>query len=341
MKRIPLEILESETQRLLKGRHQKNTRKAYEGEIEKYLNICKLYDWEFYPKPFSVETMEKQMALFLTYLCMEGDNGWSSLNSYVYAIKSFMLERYGINMGTTKEDMPIVKGIITKKKKDKPSVNTKHIDKMMLKKLFKKLKEGDISDASYRFMFACAHNTMRRPTEVLAANGDVTLVEHVSFQNGSRKPMKGDLYAILNLTKSKMNKFGEEQNVVMTCICPDICALCELRNLYAIRRKGGWLKKDPLLVVNVKGNLRIPTYDNWRNKLRWLVRECGIKGDGWTLHGCRGGGQEDARERGLSLHSIMQQAGWKSVKTAVLYDRKLNESKKAKRILEEQWRQGK
>ena len=66
-----------------------------------------------------------------------------------------------------------------------------------------------------------------------------------------------------------------------------------------------------------------------------------MKGGGWTLHGCRGGGQEDARERGLSLHSIMQQAGWKSVKTAVLYDRRLRKSKKAKRILEEQSRKGK
>ena len=247
-----------------------------------------------------------------------------------------MLERYGINMGTTKCDMPIVKGIITKRKKDKPSINTKHIDKKMLGRLFKKLKEKDWSDASYRFMFACAHNTMRRPTEVLAANGEATLVEHIAFQNGSTKPKKRDLFAILNLTKSKTNKFGEEQNVVMTCICPDICALCELKNLYKIRRKGGWLKKDPLLVVNVKGELKIPTYDNWRNKLNWLVKECELKGRGWTLHGCRGGGQEDARKRGLSLHSIMQQAGWKSMKTAVLYDRKLEKSKKAERILAEQ-----
>ena len=338
MRRIPLARLESETERLLKGRHQDNTRRVYEGEIQKYLDVCKMYGWNFYPKPFRMETMERQMALFLTYLCIEGDNGWSSLNSHVYAIKSFMLERYGINMGTTKEDMPIVKVIIVKRKKDRPSVNTKHIDKKMLRKLFMKLKENVISDASYRFMFACAHNTMRRPTEVLAANGDATLVKHISFQNGSTRPRKGDLYAILDLRKSKMNKFGEEQNVVMTCICPDICALCELRNLYKIRRKGGWLRKDPLLVVNVKGKLTIPTYDNWRNKLNWLLKECEIKGGGWTLHGCRGGGQEDARERGLSLHSIMQQAGWKSVKTAVLHDKKLRRTKKAERILEEQTR---
>ena len=341
MKRIPLAQLEMETERLLKGRHQINTRRAYDGEIEKYLDVCRIYGWDFYPKPFNVKTMERQVALFLTYLCIESDNGWSSLNSYVYAIKSFMLERYGINMGTTRQDMPIVKGIITKRKKDKPSVNTKHIDQKMLMKLFRKLKGNNVNDASYRFMFACAHNTMRRPTEVLAANGDVTLVEQISFQNGSSKPTKGDLYAILDLKRSKMNKFGEEQNVVMTCICPNVCALCELRNLYKIRKKGGWLRKDPLLVMNVKGNLRVPTYDNWRNKLNWLVRECGIKGGGWTLHGCRGGGQEDARERGLSLHSIMQQAGWKSVKTAVLYDRKLEKNKKAKRILREQARQRK
>ena len=339
MKRIPLERLESETERVLKGMHQNNTRRAYDGEIEKYLDVCRLYDWDVYPKPFRIETMEKQVALFLTYLCIECDNGWSSLNSHVYAVKSFMLERCGINMGTTKEHMPIVKGIITKRKKNKPSVNTKHIDKMLLKKLFKKLGQRDISDASYRFMFACAHNTMRKPTEVLAANGVVTLVRHISFQNGSTKPRKGDLYAILGLRKSKMNKFGEEQNVIITRICPDICGLCELRNLYKLRKKGGWFKKDPLLVVNVKGELKIPTYDNWRNKLNWLLRECGIKGNGWTLHGCRGGGQEDARDRGLSLHSMMHQAGWKSVKTAVSYDRKLKNSKKAKRILEEQSRQ--
>ena len=94
-------------------------------------------------------------------------------------------------------------------------------------------------------------------------------------------------------------------------------------------------------MVKVKGKLRIPTYDNWRNKLNWLVKACGIKGGGWTLHGCRGGGQEDARERGLSLHSIMQQAGWKSVKTAVLYDKKLKKNKKAERILDEQMRKWK
>ena len=134
MKRIPLAKLELETARLLKGRHQDNTRRAYQGEIQKYLDVCKIYGWDFYPKPFKIETMEKQVALFPTYLCLEGDNGWSSLNSHLYAIKAFMLERYGINLGTTKDEMPIVKGIITKKKKDKPSINTKHIDDEMLRK---------------------------------------------------------------------------------------------------------------------------------------------------------------------------------------------------------------
>jgi len=41
-------------------------------------------------------------------------------------------------MGTTREDMPVVKGIIIKRRKDRPSVNTKHIDKEMLKRSFKK-----------------------------------------------------------------------------------------------------------------------------------------------------------------------------------------------------------
>ena len=66
MKRIPLARLELETKRLPKGRHQDNARRAYEGEIEKYLDVCKVYGWDFYPKPFNEITMEKQIALFLT-----------------------------------------------------------------------------------------------------------------------------------------------------------------------------------------------------------------------------------------------------------------------------------
>ena len=337
MKRIPLKRLEEESVRLLKGRHQPNTRKAYGCEIRKYLDVCQLYGWDVYPRPYKLKTMEHQIALFLAYLSIDGNNGWASLNSYVYAITAFMLERYNINVRTTKEDMPVVKGIILKKKKDKPSVRTRHIDKEMLRLIFMNLVQKELSDATYRFMFACAHNTMRRPREVLECDGESTLVKHIRFQNGTMRPNgKKDLYAVLGLKKSKMNKFREEQQVVLTCICPDVCALCELRNVYKIRKYGGWKKTDPLWVVRVQEEWKEPSYDNWRNKLKWLVRKGGYEGQGWNLHGCRGGGQGDARERGLSLFSIMQQAGWKSVKTVALYDEELGKKKQVERILWEQ-----
>ena len=149
MKKIPLKQLQDESVRLLKGRHQLNTRRVYGGEVRKYLDVCQLYGWDVYPKPYKLKTMEHQISLFLTYLCIDGENGWASLNSHVYAIKAFMLERYNINMKTTKEDMPVVKGIIMKRKKDKPSVNTRHIDKEMLRILFKNLKKKELSDATY------------------------------------------------------------------------------------------------------------------------------------------------------------------------------------------------
>ena len=93
---------------------------------------------------------------------------------------------------------------------------------------------------------------------------------------------------------------------------------------------------DPLIVITVKGVPRTPTYDDWRNKLQMLNEKCGFKHNSYTLHGCRGGGQDDAKMRGISLPTIMQQSGWRSVQTAVMYERKRDIHNTAAAILREQ-----
>ena len=178
---------------------------------------------------------------------------------------------------------------------------------------------------------------MRRSDEVLARdmNPPGLRVKQLTWQNGTSTPKPGDRYAAITFNKSKTNKFGEKQHAVMTCLCPQICALCELRNIFYMRRKN-WDDMDPLIVILVKGNPRTPTYDDWRNKLQWLNEKCGLKHNAYTLHGCRGGGQDDAKDRGLTLTTIMQQSGWRSVNTAVMYEKKRGIHKTATAILKEQ-----
>ena len=49
-----------------------------------------------------------------------------------------------------------------------------------------------------------------------------------------------------------------------------------------------------------------------------------------------GGGQDDAKKRGLSLSSIMQQSGWRSIQTAIMYENKRDLHNTAAAILREQ-----
>ena len=334
---IPEQELEQFAQGMIKGRHQENTIKQYDGSAKLYKEWCKLYNKRPCPLPYSVHVMEHQLMLYLAYMTMTKDVGWSSLNSNLYAIKSYLLEEYAVNMHTTKEYIPRVKGMIRNRRKDIPTKHVAHIDNDRLFRYFQHLKKTHFTEANYRFMFALKHNTMRRSDEVLARhqNPPGLRVKQLTWENGSTSPHKTDRYVAITFNRSKTNIFGEEQHAVVTCICPEICALCELTNVYKMRAKN-WDDMDPLIVIIVNGTPRTPTYDDWRNKLQTLNQQCGLKANAYTLHGCRGGGQDDAKRRGLSLPTIMQQSGWRSLQTAVMYERKRGVHKTAAMILREQ-----
>ena len=322
---------------MIRGRHQPNTKSSYNAHVNTYLQWCELYQRRPCPIPYSQHEMEHQLMLFLSYITMTKNVGWVVLNSSLYAVKSYLLEQYAINLQTTKDYMPRVKGMIQKRRKDAPTKHVTHIDNSQLKKYFKHLSRNNFTEANYRFMFALKHNTMRRSDEVLARHQKPPglRIRQLTWEHGTNSPRKDDKYAAITFTRSKTNKYGEEQHAVMTCICPNICALCELRNVYRLRSRR-WDVMDPLIVICVKGKPRTPTYDDWRNKLQWLNEQCQLKPNAYTLHGCRGGGQDDAKKRGLSLPTIMQQSGWRSIQTAIMYERKRGIQSTAEAIMREQ-----
>ena len=85
---IPEYVLEEFARGMVRGRHQPNTIKQYDGHAEHYKEWCKLYNRCPCPTPYTNHIMEEQVMLYLAYRTMADDVGWNSLNSNVYAIKS-------------------------------------------------------------------------------------------------------------------------------------------------------------------------------------------------------------------------------------------------------------
>ena len=111
-----------------------------------------------------------------------------------------------------------------------------------------------------------------------------------------------------------MNKTGRPQVALLSCRCPKACALHEL---YYVARQAPSTQPNEQIFKLDSGKVI-----NYSRCYQWIKRMCVLTGMDpakFATHGFRSGGTIDHLANGCDDRIIMQQAGWKSLRSLKSY----------------------
>ena len=208
-----------------------------------------------------------------------------------------------------------------------PSGGSKPIDFDIIKLFYSVLNERNYDDCVWRAVYAFGHNAIKRPGEYTT---DRPLVSALQWNGRDwRLPKSTDVhFCTFNYSKSKTNQLGKAEWAVLSCMCPNPCALHELYRILCVR-----VDLSPTNPIFIFRNGMILNYNKLRNKTNYLKKKLKLENLDLTPHGVRKGGAQDLIARGVPPALIMSQAGWSSTKSLHTYIKNMPKEKSVKWFL--------
>ncbi len=298
-------------------RLEASTIKLWTGHKLQWKDFCELYGFD----PF-IWTQER-LQLYAAYKFKVDDLAAETVRNHTYAIRDLALSSFNIPLRVDCKAMPFLHGMYKGRNIEKPpGTGSRLITSDIIKLWFDDVLHPDCYDNQvHRTAMTMAHNTLRRSDEILRENMDGLKIGNIIFENGSHIPQPSDKSAIFVFNFSKTNKYGRLQSAPLFHLCKfgEVCCLCELNRLYNWRNKI-WDIDQRLFLFKNKSFL---TYPRFNNKIKECCSEVGMDPTQYSSHGYRGGGNYNAKVRGVSQSNRMHIAGWDSIKTMLKYEKKM------------------
>ncbi len=324
---ISFEVLDCEIRKLIQLRKSVGTIGCWEGSQAHFKSWCDIYDMN----PFDTELLYDQWMFmrFCVYRFLQHGIRSKYARNQVYAIRDLRMQIGLVPEGDSKQ-MPLLHHMLDgRDKQAPPGTGAKPITNELLIEMFDLdiMNKSNYDHCIFRLAFALAHNTIRRVGEEIAKSVGGLKVENIIFIGGkdTKTPapfsdMKGS--AILVFLFAKGNQLGETQSAPLLHLCQlgEICAYCELYRIWAFRRSNHWNDNDLLFMFNNGTKL---TYPKFNKQLKCCGAALGFDPKIMQCHGFRGGGNLDAKLKGVEGNNRNIMAGWKSDKTRLKYEYKM------------------
>ena len=320
---------------MIPQRHAASTIKNYSSAEKRWFEFCADagYSWRNWS-----ETTTFHFVCWRRTVGLNMHNGEpvtaATLKSQLSAIKARLLNRGCRNLVEySRYTMPRTSALLSAiSRREIPSYK-KPLTGFELRRIIAALPTTTYDSVVFAWMVAFAHNTIRRPSEVMPTMDRELVAGDIKWSNGSFRPKLTPPYdatASYQFNRSKTNQTGRLQTALMWCRCASsVCALCRLRNLY---RRCPWeiTPKTPLLLL-VTG--KVLDYRAAMRVLKALCIRVGLNPNDYGLHSCRRGGFQDAVDEGCTDVLINMQAHWKNNRSRRPYE-KTREMIDAKKRLE-------
>jgi hypothetical protein len=261
------------------------------GHFAAFARTCLAHEW--CPMPAS----ERTLVRYAVFRFNTTDNLASSFVKALYGIKQAHT-RSGRTLDITQNVMGTLAMVVKAWKKKRPSkIRRLPITSNVLTSFFGHIDRSTYDNSVLRAMLSWAKFAMMRVSEY-------------TYGPDGNSPRIGDIrlfpdavntrFVILYFSKSKTNQTGEIERTICTCTCPQVCAVCELKNMLALR--GAFELDEPLFVF--RSGLE-PRAKHVRAAIKRLCKLCGLNADNFCTHGLRAGGITDALCAGVP-DSVLQ-----------------------------------
>lgn len=122
------------------------------------------------------------------------------------------------------------------------------------------------------------------------------------------KASDGSHTMVYDQYKSKCNQFGNKEQVIFACRCPNACAVLEVKKLLQFRRVNR--SSDFLFRFS---NGKFLTYQNMLNLIKNLCTSIGIDAKEFATHSLRKSATVAAVKDGMDSVQIMKVGNWRSI----------------------------
>ena len=294
----------------IRNRLQKSSKAPYSTGWRSWVSFSKLYNL-----PVGAPTQESLLA-WAAYLVQTRNIRAQTIRTYAYGIQSELKARHK-TLRISARDMPVFHAFLHGRSRQKPPKSPKHpITNRIISIWFNSLKKSKWDNVVWRTYAAISHNSIRRNAEMARCDINGISFKMFLWSSGTYKPRMGkyEKWVCLFFNKSKMNTTGRPQVALMPCKCPNICAMHELEQL-------------SFLCPSITPNGRVFKFTdgsvlNYAKSLKWIKERCketGMDPTKFGTHGFRSGGAIDQMDQGISTNTIMQQAGWASIRSLKRY----------------------
>ena len=196
----------------------------------------------------------------------------------------------------------------------------------LLSKMIAKLNIQRCDDAIRAAAMAVSHNSIRRGSETTQEAKGGLKPRMFRWETGGHYPasplVANEGSVSIRFDVSKTNKNRAPQTAYLWCRCNTTrkykypCALHLVKHLFNLRPNVGI--NEPITMLSTG---KIYDVDAFRNDVQELYQQCtGNDMHDVGTHSLRSGGYQDAKEEGHSEQLILQQAYWKSMKSAIPYE---------------------
>ncbi len=324
---IPFHALDAEAARLIEIRKSAATIDGWKGSQSMFKHWCHVYDY----CPWDTDRLnnERTFMRFCAYRFKQHGIGSSYARGQVYAVRDLWMNT-GLVAKVDKGSMVLLHHMFDGRDKEKPpGLGAKPLTSELVHQMFdlEVMNNNVYDNCIFRVAYSIAHNTFRRVGEQIAQSIGGLRVENIIFIGGENNRTPAPFTdkrasAILVFLFSKRNQLGETQSAPLFHLCQfgEVCAYCELYRLWSFRKTNHWNSTDFLFMFKNKKQL---TYNKFNQHLKICAKAIGLDPDFVSSHGFRPGGNIDAKLRGVESNNRNIMAGWRSNKTKLRYEFKM------------------
>ena len=121
------------------------------------------------------------------------------------------------------KSMPFLHSVLKGRKKQKPpQKGAKTLDQSALREYFVHLPPNIYDNQVWRTIFALMNNTIRRASDITLEHQCGLKMGDCKWEGTQLRPQQHHKFMIITINKSKTNQYKQAQDIIVTCICPNI-----------------------------------------------------------------------------------------------------------------------